>query len=333
MKFYLDTEFLEEPGSIDLISIGIVAETGETLYLENLDFELSRLDGNDWMQKNVVPGLKYLGKFEDETMSVTSLDLTGFAYHADIGLHIQRWIRIVQKEHFDYSQEIQFRAYYADYDWVVFAWLYGKMIDLPKEFPMYCYDLKQKLVDLNLTSDWVKQNVPQDEGAEHNALEDAKWNIQLDIALDKTKDIKKEKPYVFLGGTCAGFTKPREGWRGVLQDRFDDRFDFFDPVVENWTEDDIRKENEAKEKASVLIYYIDFQIMKGVYSIAEVIDSCYQAQKIDEKEVIFVVDIDKLKDYPHLDGERKSFEAVGKLVEQIGGTFHKSFDELLHHFS
>jgi len=38
-----------------------------------------------------------------------------------------------------------FYAYYADYDWVVFAQLFGKMKDLPKGFPMYCKDLKQSL--------------------------------------------------------------------------------------------------------------------------------------------------------------------------------------------
>ena len=39
----------------------------------------------------------------------------------------------------------KFYAYYAGYDWVVFCWLFGKMIDLPKGFPMYCIDLKQSL--------------------------------------------------------------------------------------------------------------------------------------------------------------------------------------------
>ena len=41
------------------------------------------------------------------------------------------------------STKPKFYAYYADYDWVAFSWLFGKMIDLPKGFPMYCIDLKQ----------------------------------------------------------------------------------------------------------------------------------------------------------------------------------------------
>ena len=49
-----------------------------------------------------------------------------------------------EKEYNNY-QNPQFYGYYADYDWVVFCWLFGKMNNLPKGFPMYCVDLKQEL--------------------------------------------------------------------------------------------------------------------------------------------------------------------------------------------
>lgn len=91
----------------------------------------------------------------------------------------------------------EFYAYYADYDWVVFCWLFGRMVDLPKGFPMYCIDLKQeldrkveltdgygkvklrtltveeKLKFLKDTKEYPKQT------NEHNALADAKWNYEL----------------------------------------------------------------------------------------------------------------------------------------------------------
>lgn len=99
----------------------------------------------------------------------------------------------------------QFYGYYADYDWVVFCWLFGKMIDLPKGFPMYCIDLKQvsdetlirlineenKKAPLHYTGvpkwkkfindyDVIKKlpNYPKQTN-EHNALADARWNRQL----------------------------------------------------------------------------------------------------------------------------------------------------------
>jgi hypothetical protein len=79
----------------------------------------------------------------------------------------------------------QFYGYFADYDWVVFCWLFGKMIDLPKGFSWYCIDLKQMLdekgktfmplKDLKNLKDYPKKT------NEHNALADAKWNMDLHI--------------------------------------------------------------------------------------------------------------------------------------------------------
>jgi len=82
----------------------------------------------------------------------------------------------------------EFYAYYADYDWVVFCWLFGKMNDLPNGFPMYCNDLKQtldekvkdsggefsaRLHNIRMMKDYPKQT------NEHNALSDARWNKEL----------------------------------------------------------------------------------------------------------------------------------------------------------
>lgn len=44
----------------------------------------------------------------------------------------------------NYSTPI-FYGYYSAYDHVALCWLFGKMIDLPKGFPMYTIDLKQML--------------------------------------------------------------------------------------------------------------------------------------------------------------------------------------------
>lgn len=85
----------------------------------------------------------------------------------------------------------EFYAYYADYDWVVFCWLFGKMIELPKGFPYYCKDLKQILDDkyeMLLETEKATPNIkdlpnyPQQKN-EHNALADAKWNKELFLFL------------------------------------------------------------------------------------------------------------------------------------------------------
>lgn len=97
------------------------------------------------------------------------------------------------------EQNNQFYGYYADYDWVVFCWLFGKMNNLPDGFPMYCIDLKQELdkkanvllknsqlfstdKDLRLIDaiNYIKENPNYPKQLdEHNALADAKWNYKL----------------------------------------------------------------------------------------------------------------------------------------------------------
>lgn len=98
----------------------------------------------------------------------------------------------------------EFYAYYCNYDWVVFCWIFGKMIELPENFPMYCNDVKvlidQKLAKTNwfkdrignsfkLDKSWdVKRrleevgkhfrNLPQNE-SEHLAIEDARWTKKM----------------------------------------------------------------------------------------------------------------------------------------------------------
>jgi len=80
------------------------------------------------------------------------------------------------------DDKLEFWGYYADYDWVVFCWLFGTMMDLPNNFPMYCKDLKQ------LADDIGKPKFEEPDG-EHNALVDAIWNEELHKYLEPTKVI------------------------------------------------------------------------------------------------------------------------------------------------
>lgn len=99
----------------------------------------------------------------------------------------------------NWKNNIQFYGYYSDYDWVVFCWLFGRMIDLPKGFPMYCIDLKQTIDEkaLNWTGN-LKQTLQiycddfdskldviksckyyPKQINEHSAIYDARWNHEL----------------------------------------------------------------------------------------------------------------------------------------------------------
>ena len=69
---------------------------------------------------------------------------------------------------------------------------------------------------------------------------------------------------VFLGGTCSGWK-----WRNELQPLLN--CDYYNPIVRNWSESDRLREVHERETADFVLYGIT-NGLKGVYSIAEVVD-------------------------------------------------------------
>jgi hypothetical protein len=155
MRYFIDTEFSETPGKIDLISIAIAAEDGREFYAEVLDFDDS--SANEWVAANVLP---HLWRKQLDVCNDWSLDggYGGLFTKRELSGEISRFVTCKNPE---------FWGYYADYDWVVFCWLFGSMVDLPEGWPMYCKDYKQLIDDAGLK---ISQPVNV-----HHALLDAAW--------------------------------------------------------------------------------------------------------------------------------------------------------------
>ena len=72
---------------------------------------------------------------------------------------------------------------------------------------------------------------------------------------------------VFLGGTCNNSI-----WRDVLIPLLTDNgINYFNPVVDDWTEDCYTEELRQRKLCDFCLYVITSD-MTGVYSVAEVID-------------------------------------------------------------
>ena len=145
MKYFFDTEFIEDGKTIELISIGIVAEDGREFYAESWAIPWNK--ASDWVLNNVKPHLTSRNVLDRAEMRNAILDFIGIG-----------------------SDKPEFWAYYADYDWVVFCQLFGTMMDLPEGWPMYCRDIKQ------LCDSVGNPRLPEQGKGEHHALADAKWN-------------------------------------------------------------------------------------------------------------------------------------------------------------
>lgn len=143
MQMFFDTEFIENGKTIDLISIGIVAADGRAYYAESRECDLTK--ANKWVEANVFPYLRG---------------------------HVIPRSRIASEIRVFVGENPEFWAYYADYDWVALCQLYGTMMHLPKGWPMYCRDIKQLCDSLG------NPQLPKN-GGEHNALQDAHWNMKM----------------------------------------------------------------------------------------------------------------------------------------------------------
>lgn len=140
MKYFLDTEFIEDGKTIDLISIGIVAEDGRTYYAEASECDYSK--ASSWVVQNVIP------------------HLTGtHTFRRDIAEGVKHFL----------GEKPEIWGYYADYNWVAFCQLFGTMMDLPRGYPMYCRDIKQ------LCDSMGNPRLPVQRSVKHNALADAQW--------------------------------------------------------------------------------------------------------------------------------------------------------------
>jgi hypothetical protein len=156
MKYFLDTEFIEYPNTIDLISIGIVAEDGREFYAISNEFDARK--ASVWVKENVISNLPPLNLSEYSSPNERSQSLLW----KPCNLIKDRILEFIG------SDTPEFWGYYADYDWVVFCWLFGTMMELPKGWPMYCRDLKQYLDSIG------NPQLPKNENDNHNALEDAR---------------------------------------------------------------------------------------------------------------------------------------------------------------
>ncbi len=169
MKYFYDTEFIEDGKIIDLISIGIIAEDGREYYAISNEFDASK--ASDWVKENVLSKLPPKNNFKESLV---------YKSREQIKQDILEFIKV--------ETDPELWAYYAAYDHVAFCQLFGTMMELPEGYPMYTRDIKQLCDGLG------NPPLPEQGKGEHNALDDAKWNKVAYEFLTK-KDIKWQLRY------------------------------------------------------------------------------------------------------------------------------------------
>lgn len=120
---------------------------------------------------------------------------------------------------------------------------------------------------------------------------------------------------VFLGGTCNN-----SSWRNRLIPLLN--IEYFNPVVEDWTEECQQEEIRQKKICNYHLYVIT-PLMLGSFSIAEVVDS---SNKNPQGTIFCVLEKDDNKQFTT--PELKSLKAVKAMVKSNGGTVLTSLEEV-----
>lgn len=136
MKYALDTEFIDVPECSALISLGLVSETGRSLYFE---FDFPREHLTPWLNENVIPHLS--GKTTTNAKAVAE---------------------IIEYMRTDRRPEVW--CYFGAYDWYHFSRLFGGMLLMPDHWPHRYREFADKSV------------IPEQcvEKPAHHALKDAR---------------------------------------------------------------------------------------------------------------------------------------------------------------
>ena len=120
---------------------------------------------------------------------------------------------------------------------------------------------------------------------------------------------------VFLGGTMN-----KSQWREQMIPNLE--CDYFNPMVDSWDEK-AQKEEERQKKLCDYLLFVLTPRMKGVFSIAEVVDA---SNKSPERTIFCILDEDDGHVWSKI--QLKSLKAVEKLVRANGAMVFDSLGEI-----
>ncbi len=165
-RYYIDEEFAEDGKTIALISIGIISEDGRELYLQSVDFDEYKV--NPWVQEHVLPHLLLCPccghKCNHEDVGKCRSKLCMWRTDEQIKQEVTAFMDPEK-----YGKP-QFIGWCCSYDHVALCQLFGPMVNIPAGWPYHIHDIQCVLEDRKIPDD----QLPQQEGQVHNALQDAR---------------------------------------------------------------------------------------------------------------------------------------------------------------
>ena len=158
MRYFYDTEFIEDGSTIELVSIGVVAEDGREFYAVSTEFNEHRAGA--WVRRNVLPQLPP----RSDPAWLDRATMRDRLYSFLLPGHRQG-DRVAP------ADRPELWAWIGAYDHVAFAQLWGDMTRLPRELPRFTRELRQ------LWESAGRPRLPEAPDNAHDALADARFNV------------------------------------------------------------------------------------------------------------------------------------------------------------
>lgn len=159
MKIFFDTEFTGLHQHTTLISIGMVAESGERFYCELDDYDTGQI--NDWLMENVVKNL-----WIQQPETVAPPDVTYVIDNAPgVAEAVAAWLARFE--------QVEMWSDCLAYDWVLFCELFGGALSIPPNMYYIPFDLATLFKVKGIDPDINREEYAGLAGHKHNALHDA----------------------------------------------------------------------------------------------------------------------------------------------------------------
>ncbi len=178
-KIFLDTEFTGLHQRASLISLAIVAESGEEFYAEFTDYNKDQV--TDWLKENVLSQLF----IKDNNANNLYTQIRG--NKESIKNALINWFQQFPQE----KNSIQIWADCYAWDWVLFCELFGGAFNIPSNIHYMTMDLATYLYGKNIEVDIQRTKLLPDGYKDidnlkpHNALFDARMELAVFKELNK----------------------------------------------------------------------------------------------------------------------------------------------------
>jgi len=165
-KIFFDTEFTGLHQGTTLISIGLIAETGETFYAELTDYDKTQI--NDWLKENVID------KLTNQVMLNNSIegtkDVRCKCDTAMLKVYLTEWLK--------QFKAVEMWSDCLSYDWVLFNQIWGHAFNIPENVYYIPFDICTVFEMIGINPDVSREKFGcgevYAEMPKHNALWDAR---------------------------------------------------------------------------------------------------------------------------------------------------------------